>query len=224
MSEEEKNARIKEAKVEAAAICKILEKRKDMISGDEDDLTLASKARELSGTLADLATVLKVVETPLSKTSLLLMRYALEATTTADSAARRWFKSTISPWTEKNALTSAVFEAVASGLVKKYAEAKSLDWFRRLLEVRLEKGESPKELLERIKMFNINSGNKMESPQLREVLLEAIKRGDNDPALMLSESSKLTNIDEVAEAAEKVWERRDKGVMIYHKPVQADHS
>ena len=115
--EAEKSAR-SIAKDEATAVCKLLDKRKEMISGDEDVLTLAASARELSGLVTRLAAAIEKVEKNMTETAVLLVLDSLEATTTEGSSARKWFKSTVVPMA-REASPSVMFEAMAAGLLTK---------------------------------------------------------------------------------------------------------
>ncbi len=209
MTEKEVKER-KEAIEEGKSVIAILNSRKGSLSGNEDDLTLAANARELSEVLELVGKAMESHAKVIPATSALLVLDALQATMVQDSPAHVWLKNEKAAWAAKTAPVDAVLTAVAKGLVRKYVETKELEWMRRLLDLRLEKGESPNEMMGRATMFNKNSGNKMDKPQLRLLLLAAIQKGDPNDELMLGDASDKADLDEAVKAAQAVWERKPK--------------
>ena len=141
---------------ETKAICALLVPRKSAISGEEEELTRAVAARELSSTVATLGEALALVMAEVSPLPRLALLDALEATFAPGSKAWQWFKVLKVQWIADKVGVDKLFARVSEGLLKKFAEGSPSGWLQKILSAKLEDGESPSQLADRLKVFNIN--------------------------------------------------------------------
>ena len=135
---------------DSKAIVALLASRKSAISGEEDDLSLAVVARELSSVLAELGEATARMDESIPPLSRISLVEAVEAVFVSKSKAMQWFKVLRAAWTVEKSGLGALFMRVAEGLIKKIAEGSSTRWLQRLLDVRLEGNESPTQLADRM--------------------------------------------------------------------------